>query len=500
MSNNPINNITVIYYPNSIMLYKVEKIEQNTINQPKRSDQRSNKLMRSNITDNLSNPTMELTVQPIYRKRIIHKINLPADILRYNIEPYLMVRISNDKIKEMFKSLYDDNLKTVLFGLNFFNTYFDNLQLPYNTYRHRDCWYTAKTLGLLLMRAYYMNNMDHITLAIVEFMRNELFKKKNIRYLVDCTIELDCWDRIPQYLIMKNGLFGDDRPTYYNLYNILEAMFCIVFTPDVLMDRLSHEFGRSAQPIVRHQDVGRSTDHYLDFLKEILFDTNYQIVYRIRDYDTPTLQIVSKDLNYEYSFFEILNVLCYWKDKSVDLVQLVDQMMGRIEYDASFANYEIYPPNHRNRLRGIPEVKKIIRKSLAEKGYLLLERIIGCEIFMRYYDQTIARIFAELKPSEIDAFDEYKNIFTFLRSSVFMFCLVECRKFKLFRFLFNQNKRNKKKMALYKNKDGHNLLEVASATYGLNQNIISLMVNSKLFSTKNLKIQNRKVKLLFSSY
>lgn len=423
---------------------------------------------------------------PLY-KYLLYKLTdfLPEDILKY-IEDFLQVSITTDKIYSTIGTFYHNNdIDIVSKNLSYIKKYARNFTFIFDEYSPWAYWHDSleqATFGNLTMRLFRTDLQHHQTCTslIIDFIRNIIFNTNGIECLVNKEILLT---------------YGRD---YYDVSTILDSLFGIVFSPDHFINELERTTIWNVNYRHKYDDeVTHDFDHYLDLLKDVLFDREYEIVIISDELYTSTggIKLVCHELKYETSLFNIFSLLCHWKTES--LYPYIANMMTKLRYDKNLIDNNENKRRHKMSLSPhCHRIKYLITLAIHDNGNLLLDALFSSEVFLKYYGNMITDILKKLDLKTIKNMSRYKNIQKFLTSSCSMFKLVECRKYKSVRYFFNKYK---KKMSEFRNNKGHSLLEVACESRGLNQNIIHMFVNSGLFNyAKPLMIKNKKVRAMFT--
>jgi hypothetical protein len=413
--------------------------------------------------------TDDRMVVPKYQKILLDRLDLPVDILDI-IEEMLKIRLTKKKIDSMFEKMYNytyDGVDNMVCGLNFLNIYAHDAIHPYGYERigmnSREFYY-VNSFGHLLAKFFYTNDNPNNNNIMIRFMRNELIDKKNINLLtqrIEFYEHRGCWSR-----------------SY--AYSALDLLLFIVFAPNRAWTLIASNLSNRMKPHSAEIKYTHTTESYLDFLKEILFDRDCQFVVDEYQY----VQICVNLLNgQKYHFAPIsLNNPLYYCENCM-MLPYIENMFGRIR--------PAEQKTSENKIKIFRTDKYVIREIFEKKCYLLLDIYLGNQCIIDNYGAHFANFFAGHKPKEVVQFMPYKNIYAFLISPIQTFRLVERRNFKLVKFLFSKHK---KLMSGYVNRTGENLLEVACGSHGLNQNIIQLFIRSGLFCTKKIVVLNRKVR------
>lgn len=454
----------------------------------------------------------DLTITLPFHKYLLYKINLPTDILKY-IEKFLNVFMERQKLRNMLNELYNNTYPTphIITNLNYIKKYEPDYKNYFGEFDYRDTcgysWNEQRTLCDLFLKLFYINIASPLQThqSIIDFLRSVILNSMyGMRKLVDDEIELTYVKCHNVLTFIHCNILCYDTKHYRETTNLLDSLFCIVFTPKYFIEDVGRDLIGYRKPF--DDEVKKiNIIPYMIFLKEVLLDRNYEIVVLNRDpinYDSGSnygnywryystidvLEIRCSEPKYEAPFFEILRLLRMWRDRS--LYHHIANIMSKINNNG--LTKESLCAHH------LKKIKYIIKTIVNDYGYLLLDAMLTSKTIVILYSEIITEVLADIDLRNIKDLctSSYENIKKLLISSDFMFVLVKKRKFKTVKFLFSTHKTQ---MAKFRNDKEQNLLEVACESKGLNQNIINLFLRSRLFISKNLVIKNKKVRSMYEN-
>lgn len=418
-----------------------------------------------------------------FYKNTLNKLSLPKDILNY-IEKYLQTKIKYERIVKTFMDIYTPNSPNdTMTNIKYITKYFANYTYNFCKYSYREYWHVQHTFGNLLIRLLYSNLFtlpkDEAKIGIAK----PLECKKNNSVIVDFLQNII--QQNPEKCLVEESIDVSLNYKTIHIYpylceefrNGLEILFGIVFIPELFLNSLKLDFNKDMF----------EQQYYLQLLKNVLLDRKYTFVVKGSDYSEcwSDWLVICDNPRFVVSLYKIIITLCFWKDET--LYPHIDKFIKSAKW-----SYKKNPFTNSEKA-----IKHIIRLIINFEGYLILKILLESWHFVHLFGDLIANSLVELDLKKLKNIDEKSIITKFLKSSVFMFKLVEHRKFKQTKYLFKKYKNNMKNL---RNNKGQNLLEVACESYGLNQNIIEMFLNSKIFdqSKKKLEIRNRKVNKLFT--
>lgn len=478
----------------------------------------TNNSTNTDDTNNTDNDNI-ITIIPPFQNHLLMKLDLPTDILKY-IGKFLFVDITCYKIHNTYANLFMVNEQhNMINNLTYINKYAKQYAYSFEEFHARDNWYYYESFGHIIIKFLYgFSNSPQNNQILIEFMQNICINCDNAYLLIVDHIDPSLCNKIIWYPL-----------------SILEILFFVVFTPSFLQEILDDEFANLHKYMLR--DLNNefnnnfntkrieqfkqfkqytkadcfNTDHFLEFLKNVILDRQYKIVLDYYDdrYSGKRYTLIIKcddnisdtctQLKYVCPFFEILLALRFWNDDKLyiyiqNMIDKIDESKNNI-VDINADNYVNI--NHLRDFR--KKFVDALRIIISDNGFLLLDVLTGSENFIHNLGDMLASAFASQNIMTLKKYytntKNCKNISKFMTSSVFLFELVKRRQFRTIKYLFNVC--NKKAMiASYINNKNQNLLEFACESRGLNQNIISMFLESGLFESKHLNIRNRKVKKL----
>jgi hypothetical protein len=420
---------------------------------------------------------VEKNIIPSIYEKYLNLLKLPQDILRH-IGEFLKVRITRKTIERIYTDLYDDSkLHLLESNIGFINKYAPHYKYKFDFFTCWRFWYDEKRFGNLFLRLFYIN--AHNT-------------KNNSLITTFITNIINAQD----YLILHGDVefwgcpyaFTDKRKEL--IASLLECLFCIIFTPKYFYDQIELvlkesrvEIFKYKSQMIKEQDT-INTLPYLNLLKYLLLNGSHEVIIE-PDLSESYIRFEREDeKGYRIQLTDIFDILWKWDDET--LIPYVSRIISKIKYDEN----DVDDCAHK---RAIYYFYNIFN----DRGYLLLNTLFGNSLFVKYFMSAIAISLSRLILNKIMEAEKYKNICKVLESPNVLAVSIEKRNFKLTKYLFNKHKKkNKKRYASFRNKNNEDLLEIACNSRGLNQNIISLLLDSKLFNSK-LKIKNRKVKKIF---